>query len=71
MDERLVLNMVRIGIVSALRDGRARVEYPGTRNTSGWLFVLSHYTPSIKVGSKVLVLNMPIHEGEGFILGGY
>lgn len=111
-DEKILSNLVRVGIVSAVDAAarRARVQFPDLGITSGWLFVIQHYQAGIyvnpdgehtheitdtftgggdastepvhnhpgtsltywmpRVGNKVLVLYLPVFNGDGFILGG-
>lgn len=114
--EKILSRLVQIGHVSAVdpRKKKARVQFPDTGITSGWLYVLQHggmglsiaedgghshgitvsdtYTGggsgSIeaiedhrhpgstttawlpKVNDRVVVLYLPIADGDGFILGG-
>jgi len=65
-------NLVRVGTVSAV-DGaknRARVRFDDIGIVSGGLYVLHHgeaWMP--KVDDRVLVLYLPVFDGDGFILG--
>ena len=49
--ENVLERLVRVGVVDAVDAGRrrARVRYPDTRTTSGWLCVLQHFAANIHV----------------------
>ena len=78
----LLARLVQVGTVSAVdKPGRkARVILKETGHTSGWLCVLGcppaascghsiqPWMPGI--GAQVLVLYLPVFNGDGFILGG-
>ncbi len=66
--EKILSRMVQTGIVSATNPGNntARVILDNTDIISGWLKVISGMP---KVGQAVLVLYLPIVDGDGFILG--
>jgi phage baseplate assembly protein gpV len=74
-NENVLNNMVRVGVVSAIDTAshRARVIFPDKGITSGWLFVLKssdsnpRWMPAL--GNTVVVLYLPIWNGDGFILG--
>lgn len=114
--EKILSRMVQVGFVSAINQKKhtARVKFPDTGITSGWLYVLQHsgmgtniipdgghtheitvndtYTgggsATIKpvphhdhpgsvttawmpqVNDRVVVLYLPVRDGDGFILGG-
>jgi phage baseplate assembly protein gpV len=112
MNQAVLENLVRIGVVSAVDKGKrkARVMFDDIGITSGWLFVIQHHEADIhvepdnshthiisdtytgsgsastipdhdhpgtyrtywmpKVGETVLVLYLPVRDGDGFILGG-
>lgn len=83
MDENITENIVRIGKVSSVNPSKltARVIFEDKEIISGWLNVLQHpkegehsndgnpiyWMP--KVNEMVLVLYIPIFNGDGFILG--
>lgn len=73
--EKILARLVQIGTVSAV-DGTkrmARVILKETGHTSGWLCVLSPYASTQRmprVNDQVLVLYLPVFNGDGFILGG-
>lgn len=69
--ERIFQNMVRIGTVSAVDGGarRARVIFPDKEMTSGWLHVLQNASWMPGINDNVLVLYLPVFNGDGFILG--
>jgi len=80
-NEDVLLNLVRVGTVRAIdaTKRKARVWYDDLAITSGWLCVLQHrgalagtaaagWMPG--VGARVLVLYLPVFNGDGFILGG-
>ncbi len=63
-------NMVRIGTVSEVDGRRVRVAWGSARNTkSGWLTSLRH-VGELKPGETVLILYVPVFDGDGFVLGG-
>lgn len=83
MDEGIIKNMVRIGIVTDVDDEKrlVRVHFPDKQLTSGWLYLLKS-PPTIEnindddikpwipaVNDKVLCLYIPIFNGDGFVLG--
>lgn len=104
--ENVLAGSVRVGIVTDINRARlsARVKYPETGMTSGWLYVLerksflpdydgpqetdpraggsgeaafSSHTHGVSlkpwmpaVNDLVLVLYLPVRDGDGFILGG-
>jgi hypothetical protein len=108
MDNSIIENIVRVGVVSAVdaEKRRARVYFDALGITSGWLFVLQRHGSVVTaandgghshtvsgggtasavpahahagsvvttwmpgVNDIVLVLYIPIHNGDGFILGG-
>ncbi len=51
MDENILANIVRVGTVSSVDAGarKARVLFPDTGITSGWLLVIQHYAAGIYV----------------------
>lgn len=51
MDENILTNLVRVGIVTDLDKGklRCRVKYEDTGVTSGWLYVLQHIDGNVRV----------------------
>lgn len=73
MDENIVLNMVRVGIVASVDTAkrRVRVRFPDKKMTSGWLHVVKSsalgWMPSIN--DTVLCLYVPVFNGDGFVLG--
>ncbi|MEF9895991.1 MAG: hypothetical protein RSD95_02880 [Clostridia bacterium] len=85
MEENLMANMVRVGVVSSVdpKAKRARVIFPDKSLVSGWLYVLQIEGALVKAGSetgtvrgfmpdindKVLCLYIPVFGGDGFILG--
>lgn len=76
MDEGTILQgLVRIGTVSSVDRTRrmARVIYRDMDDlTSGWLHVLQQGTGGFwlpEVNACVLVLYLPVFNGDGFILG--
>jgi phage baseplate assembly protein gpV len=72
MDDKILANLVRVGTVSAVDvgAGKARVLFPDLAFPSGWLYVVHHQTLWMpKVSDRVLVLYIPIFNGDGFILG--
>lgn len=71
-NEKILLNLVRLGTVTAvdLKKHRARVKYQDSGIISGWLPTVQpggSWLP--KVNSTVLVLYLPVFNGDGFILG--
>ena len=76
--EKILSRLVQIGTVSDVDNGkrRARVILKETGHTSGWLSFASHKHDLIikpwmpKVNDQVLVLYLPVFNGDGFILGG-
>lgn len=91
MDTKKILaRLVQQGLVTAVSPGRrvARVKFPDTGISSGWLPVLQHTGAGVsvetadghahkaglgtwlpKVNDRVLVLYLPVPDGDGFILG--
>ena len=72
MDSEVILSrMVQIGTVSAVDHSRrmVRVIFKETCHTSSWLKVLSSCGIP-EVNDQVLVLYLPVLNGDGFILGG-
>lgn len=82
MDENIISNIVRVGIVSNVDKNkrRVRVRFPNLSLTSCWLYVLknppiitennvevSPWIPS--VNDKVVCLYLPVFNGDGFVLG--
>lgn len=68
--ERILESMVRIGTVTAVSGGRARVKFRDSEITSAWLSVLASPEPwAPKVNDTVLVLYLPVFNGDGYILG--
>ena len=83
MEEGIIKNMVRIGIVTDVDEEKrlVRVRFPDKQLTSGWLFLLK--SPSTienindddikpwipEVDDKVLCLYIPVFNGDGFVLG--
>ena len=64
--------IVRIGTVTDIKGNQARVLYPDSGMTSGWLSVLRHgsedpWMPNIN--DVVLCLYIPVWNGDGFIVG--
>ncbi len=114
---KILSRMVQVGFVSAINAEKrmARVQFPDTGITSGWLYVLQHsgmgtsivpdggHTHNItvndtytgggsatikaipnhdhlgsvttvwmpKINEQVVVLYLPVKDGDGFILGGF
>ena len=87
---RALERLVQQGVVMGVDTGRrtARVKFPATGITSGWLHVLQHPGAGVgvepaeghshkaslglwmpKVNDKVLVLYLPVEDGDGYILG--
>lgn len=83
MDDNIIQNIVRVGIVTDVdRDKRlVRVRFPNINMTSGWLYILKSppevhmvfeatvepWLPS--VNDKVLCIYLPVFNGDGFVLG--
>ena len=69
--EKILSRLVQIGTVSAVDGSKrmARVILKEAGHVSGWLKVLS-YSGMPKVNDQVLVLYLPVFNGDGFILGG-
>ncbi len=66
---RALKNMVRIGTVSEVAGQRVRVVFRGAKNMkSGWLTALQH-VGELKPDDVVLVLYVPVFNGDGFVLG--
>ena len=64
-------DVVRVGIVSAIDGRRVRARYDDSGITSGWLHVVQRgreWIPAIN--ERVLVLYIPVFNGDGFVLGG-
>ncbi|MCL2487762.1 MAG: phage baseplate assembly protein V [Oscillospiraceae bacterium] len=74
MDELTLLkSMVRIGTVRATDEikNKARVWYDAMGMMSGWLYVTKRGEPWMpQIDDCVLVLCIPVLNGDGFILGG-
>lgn len=70
--ENLLSRLVQVGTVTAVDTARAaaRVKFQNTGVTSGWLTVLRRpaWTPAIN--ETVVVLYLPVWNGDGFIIGG-
>ena len=71
MEEELFSRLVQIGTVSALDSARrmARVIFTESGHTSGWLKLLSS-CGALEINDRVLVLYLPVFNGDGFVLGG-
>ena len=71
MEEELFSRLVQIGTVSALDNARrmARVIFTETGHTSGWLKLLLS-CGALEINARVLVLYLPVFNGDGFVLGG-
>lgn len=87
MDDTLCNRLVQIGTVTSVEpeSHRARVKFPGTGMTSGWLYVLQHPGADVRItpaghtgtlgvwmpsiGATVAVLYLPIENGDGLVLG--
>ena len=70
MDSLVALeNMVRVGTVRSIHStGKsARVWFDDMEQLSGWLRVMRGGAP--RVGYRVLVIYIPVADGDGFILG--
>ena len=69
--EKILSRLVQIGTVSAVDGSKrmARVILKEAGHVSGWLKVLSS-SGMPKVNDQVLVLYLPVFNGDGFILGG-
>ncbi len=64
--------IVRIGTIADIKGRTARVLYPDSGMTSGWLSVLRHGTTDEwmpQINDVVLCLYIPVWNGDGFILG--
>lgn len=110
--DKILSRLVQVGYVTAVDPAKkkARVRFPDTGITSGWLLVVQHTTAGLhiipdaehthtindtytgggaastfpdhnhdgsyvtvwmpKVNEKVVVLYLPVADGDGFILGG-
>ena len=108
--DKILSRLVQVGYVSAIDRAKARVRFPDTGITSGWLFITQHSAAGLhiepdaehahtitdtytgggsastepdhehpgshlttwlpKVNERVVVLYLPIADGDGFILGG-
>ena len=104
--ENNIANMVRIGTVTDVKSGKARVKFKDSDMTSGWLSVVQHYGAGVavapdgkhehtvdtggtaeeveehehigscvtywtpRVNDTVLVLYLPVFQGDGYIIGG-
>jgi len=67
---RALKNMVRVGTVSEVDGQRVRVVFRNAKNMkSGWLTSLRH-VGELKPGETVLILYVPVFNGDGFVLGG-
>lgn len=88
MDSTFLLGrLIQIGTVTSVDadSHRARVKFPDTGITSGWLYVLQHpgadvhITPAghtgtlgvwmPSIGATVAVLYLPVENGDGLVLG--
>lgn len=69
--EKILARLVQIGMVSVVDSSKhmARVILKETGHTSGWLRPLTS-CGDLKVNQQVLVLYLPVFNGDGFILGG-
>ncbi len=67
--ENILTRMVQVGTVAAVDQGRkaARVKFQDTGIISDWLRPAGGGLP--KVNDTVLVLYLPVDNGDGFILG--
>ena len=78
MDDAILKRLVQIGTVTDVNSAKrkARVKFKNTGITSGWLTVVQHYGVDLltywmpKVNDTVLVLYLPVRDGDGYILGG-
>ncbi len=67
---RALKNMVRVGTVSEVDGRRVRVVFRSAKSMkSGWLASLRHVR-ELEPGETVLVLYVPVFNGDGFVLGG-
>lgn len=67
-------HFVRVGTVTAIdtKARKARVLFQDMGFTSGWLTVLRHGQADIwmpKINDAVVVLYLPVFNGDGFVLG--
>lgn len=73
--DKILSRLVQVGTVSAVDSSKrlARVILKATGHTSGWLCILSPYAGTQRlpaINDQVLVLYLPVFNGDGFILGG-
>ncbi len=65
-------DVVRIGIVFDvnIETKKARVHFPDSQITSGWLCVLQTQPWMPKINDRVVCLYIPVFNGDGFVIGG-
>lgn len=71
-NEKILLNLVRIGTVTAVdpQKRRARAKFQDSGITSHWLYIVQTGAAWLpKVNDTVLVLYLSVFNGDGFILG--
>ncbi|MEN6437013.1 MAG: hypothetical protein ABFD97_00350 [Syntrophobacter sp.] len=70
-NENILANLVRIGTVSSVNAAKqtARVIYKDNDMVSGWLPVLQREPWMPSINDTVVVLYLPVFNGDGFILG--
>lgn len=71
-NEKILRNLVRIGTVTAVdqKKHRARAKFQDSGITSDWLYIVQTggaWMP--KVNDTVLILYLPVFNGDGFVLG--
>ena len=70
--EKILRNLVRIGTVTAVdqKKRRARAKFQDSGITSHWLYTVQAGAAWLpKVNDTVLVIYLPVFNGDGFILG--
>ena len=70
--EKILRNLVRIGTVTAVdqKKRRARAKFQDSGITSPWLYIVQAGAAWLpKVNDTVLVIYLPVFNGDGFILG--
>ena len=70
--EKILRNLVRIGTVTAVdqKKRRARAKFQDSGITSHWLYIVQAGAAWLpKVNDTVLVIYLPVFNGDGFILG--